>query len=133
MTMPSTTVAKADRPPGPEAQYRAFLAEGRFMIQRSVSTGKFVFYPRVAIPGSGETDLEWVEASGFGTVYAGTVNRAREGNWNVVLVDLDEGVRMMSCVVNAESVAIGTRVKAQIEPRDGEAAVVFAVVREESK
>nr|NKR04616.1 hypothetical protein [Escherichia coli] len=36
---------------GPEAQFKAFLAEGRFMIQRSRSTGRHVFYPRGAVPG----------------------------------------------------------------------------------
>jgi uncharacterized protein len=33
---------------GPEAQYRAYLAAGRFRIQRSRSTGQYGFYPRVA-------------------------------------------------------------------------------------
>ena len=45
----------------PEAQYQQFLAEGRFMIQRSRASGRHVFYPRMAAPGSGDTDLEWVE------------------------------------------------------------------------
>ncbi|MDW8445181.1 MAG: zinc ribbon domain-containing protein [Acetobacteraceae bacterium] len=62
---------------GPEAQFRAFLAEGRLMLQRSRSTGRYVFFPRVAAPGTGERDLEWVEASGLGTVYATTVTRQR--------------------------------------------------------
>ena len=97
------------------------------MIQRSASTGKHVFFPRVAVPGTGETDLEWVEAKGLGTVYAITANRAREGSWNVALVDLDEGVRMMSRIANAETVAIGTRVKARIELLNGQPAVVFDV------
>ena len=60
---------------GPEEQFRAGLAEGRFMIQRSRSTGAYVFYPRPFVPGTGETDLEWVEASGEGTVHSTTVNR----------------------------------------------------------
>ena len=37
-----------------------------------------MFYPRVALPGSGDDDLEWVPASGLGTVYSITVNRARK-------------------------------------------------------
>ena len=80
--------------PGPEAEYRAHLQAGRFMIQRSRSTGAHTFYPRIAIPGTGEQDLEWVVASGLATVYAITVNRTREGAYNVALVDLDEGPRM---------------------------------------
>jgi uncharacterized OB-fold protein len=112
---------------GPQAQYLAHLKAGRFMIQRSRSTGRYTFYPRILIPGSGETDPEWVAASGFGTVYAITVNRAREGAYNIALVDLDEGPRLMSRVDGVESVPIGTRVKARIAEIDGEPAIVFDV------
>ena len=112
---------------GPEAQYQAFLHDGRFMIQRSRSTGRHVFYSRVAVPGSGETDLEWVPASGRGTVYAITVNRARDGAYNIALIDLDEGPRMMSRIEGVETVAIGTRVQARIAQLAGAPAVVFDV------
>lgn len=110
---------------GPEAQYLAFLAQGRFMLQRSASTGQHVFYPRNLVPGSGETDLEWVPASGLGTLYALTINRARSGDYNVALVDLDEGVRMMSRIEGHLSLPIGTRLKARIVDQDGSPAVVF--------
>ena len=83
------------------------------MIQRSRSTGRHVFYPRVAVPGSGETDLEWVPASGDGSVYSITVNRTREGSYNVALVDLAEGPRLMSRIEGVETAQIGTRVKAR--------------------
>lgn len=114
---------------GPEAQYQAFLDQGRFMIQRVAGAeGKHVFYPRVAAPGSGNRDLEWIEASGFGTVYAITVNRSRSGAYNVALIELDEGPRMMSRVTDVESAPIGTRVKARIDEIDGQKAVVFDVI-----
>jgi len=116
--------------PGPEEQYRAYLSEGRFMIQRSRSSGRYVFFPRVAEPGSGRNDLEWVEASGLGTVYSITVNRTRAGDYNVALVELDEGPRLMSRVEGVETVPIGTRVKARIVEIDGEPAVVFDVLNE---
>jgi hypothetical protein len=116
--------------PGPEARFHAFLKEGRFMIQRSASTGRYVFYPRVLAPGTGEADLEWVEASGEGTVYATTVTRRRPeqgGDYNVALIDLKEGPRMMSRVVGIEpeKVTIGMRVRARIEELNGAPAVVF--------
>ena len=111
--------------PGPEAEYRAHLREGRFMIQRSRSTGVHIFYPRVAVPGTGEQDLEWVAASGLATVYAITVNRTREGAYNVALVDLDEGSRMMTRIDGIETVPIGTRVRARIIEQDGTPLVVF--------
>lgn len=111
--------------PGPEQQFKTYLSEGRFMIQRSRSTGRHVFYPRLAVPGTGETDLDWVPASGRGTVYSITVNRRREGSHNVALIDLEEGVRMMSHVAAVETVAIGTPVIARMEELNGMPAVVF--------
>lgn len=116
------------RPIGPEAQFKKFLDEGRFMIQRSKSTGRYVFYPRIAIPGTGEADLEWVEASGRGAVYSITVNRKREGSYNVALVDLDEGVCMMSHIADVETLPIGSPVIASVEEFNGAPAVVFRPV-----
>lgn len=113
---------------GPEAQYREFLAEGRFMIQRSASSGRHVFYPRGAEPGTGTADLEWVEAVGTGTIYAITVNRSRSGDYNIALVDLDEGPRLMTRIEGVETAPIGTRVRARIAELEGDLAVVFDVV-----
>lgn len=126
MTHPQET---PELPPGgPEQQYLAFLAQGRFMIQKSVATGRHVYYPRVAEPGTGAA-LEWVEASGLGTVYATSVMRQRPPtpSYNVALIDLDEGVRMMSRVegVAPEAVRIGLRVKARIAHEGETPLVVF--------
>ena len=119
--------------PGPEAEFRARLDEGRFMIQRSASSGQHVFYPRVMAPCSGVADLEWVEASGDGTVYATTVTRRRAehgGDYNVALIDLAEGPRMMSRVVGVapEEVAIGMKVRAKVDELNGAPAVLFEPV-----
>lgn len=124
-------MAETSNPPSvhPEREYLAFLAQGRFMLQRSRASGRHVFYPRVVAPGSGDTDLEWVEASGKGTVYATTVVRQRPpaADYNVVLVDLDEGVRMMSRVegVPPADVRIGLRVQARVRTGGDTPMVVF--------
>jgi uncharacterized OB-fold protein len=115
---------------GPEQRFKAFLAEGKFMIQRSRGTGRYTFYPRLAIPGSGDVDLEWVEASGTGTIYSITVNRRRDGSSNVALIDLDEGVRIISTLPNVETAAIGTRVQARIAQLESGPAIVFDVANE---
>ena len=116
-------------PVQPEQEYFAHLAAGRFMLQRSRSSGRFVFYPRVAEPMTGARDLEWVPASGNGTVHATTVIRARppQQPYNVAIVELDEGPRMMSRVegVAPDAVHIGLRVRARIAQEDGKPLVVF--------
>lgn len=113
----------------PESDYQRHLSEGRFMLQRSRQSGAYVFYPRVAEPGSGRTDLEWVQASGRGIVYSTTVVRQRPPtpHYNVALIDLAEGVRMMSRVegVEPDAVMIGQAVQAKIVRDASDVAVVI--------
>ena len=91
---------------GPENKFLDFIENGKFMIQKSVKTGNFVFYPRVINPKTGENDLEWVEASGLGTVFATTTTSRRPeqgGNYNISIIELEEGPRMMSKVIGIDS------------------------------
>ena len=113
----------------PEAEWRAHLAQGRFMLQRSRSTGGHVFYPRIAQPGTGADDLEWVEASGAGTIHAVTVVRKKDpaDSYSVVLVDLAEGPRLMSRVdgIAVDEVTIGMAVRASIISEGDKPLLVF--------
>ena len=118
---------------GPEQQFKNYLSEGKFMIQRSKSLNKFFFHPRVAFPGTGERDLEWVEASGIGTVHSTTCNRRlpeKGGDFNLSLITLDEGPRMMARVEGTEpdKVEIGQKVKARISSLNGELAIIFDIL-----
>jgi uncharacterized OB-fold protein len=112
--------------PGPDAVFAAFLADGRFMLQQCDECKKHVFYPRVLCPHCGSPKLSWQPASGQGTVYSTTVVRRKPeqgGDYNVALVDLHEGPRMMSRVdgISPHEVTIGMAVCAQIvdEPKKG--------------
>ena len=115
--------------PRPEQEYFAHLAQGRFMLQRSRTSGQCYFYPRVAALATGERDLEWVQASGRGTVYATTIMRPKppQQPFNVVLVDLEEGVRVMSRVegVAPEAVRIGMQVQARVGTQDDKPILLF--------
>ena len=87
--------------------------------------GSAVFPPRLAQPGTG-APLEWRVSAGTGTIYAATVIRKRDAEpRSLVLIDLDEGFRMMSRVdgVAPEDVAIGDRVQVRF---DGETPVFEA-------
>ncbi len=113
----------------PDREYEAFLDQGKFMLLRSRKSGKPFFYPRVAAPRTGDRDLEWVEASGRGTVYAVTVvsQKPPTPNYNVVLVDLAEGPRVMSRIVGIapEDVRIGMAVRARIEKENDHGVLLF--------
>ncbi|MDR2188089.1 MAG: Zn-ribbon domain-containing OB-fold protein [Azonexus sp.] len=113
----------------PEQEFFEFLEAGRFMIQRCRDSGHHIFYPRVAEPMSGSSNLEWVEASGEGVVYSVThiSQKPPTPSYNVALIDLAEGPRMMSRVdgIAAEEVKIGMRVKARVVRENDKAVVVF--------
>lgn len=115
---------------GVHAFHQQELAAGRFLIQRCGDCGKHVYYPRESCPHCGSAALEWTPPSGAGTVYAVTTVRRKDtdgGNLNVCLIDLDEGVRLMSRVDNLppDQVRIGQRVRARVEVKDGRGLVLF--------
>lgn len=108
----------------PLARFRDHLQRGELAYQFDTASGQPVFFPRVIAPGTGHA-LEWRVSAGKGTVHAVTVISPRgESPYNVVLVDMDEGFRLMSRVeeVHADAVRIGMRVRAQVHtPGDGAA------------
>ena len=120
----------ADAETGPDAAYAAHLARGDWRIQRCGGCGRHVFIPRAFCPHCEGDDLEWVTPSGRGTVHSTTVVRRRPeegGAVNVALIDLAEGVRMMSRVdgIAPEAVRIGMAVTAGLVEEEGNAVVVF--------
>jgi uncharacterized OB-fold protein len=120
---------------GPDLVYREALAAGRFQIQHCKHCSRHVFYPRVLCNHCGAVALEWVATSGRATVYSTTVVRRKPdagGDINIVLVDLEEGVRMMSRVegVAPEQVRIGMAVTARIVTEAGQPLVIFVAAQE---
>lgn len=114
---------------GPEATWRVALTQGRFMLQKSLIDGTYVFPPRTMAPGTGADDLVWVAAACTGTVYSVTVISPKPPlePYNVVLVDLDEGPRVMSRIdgITAQDVMIGMRVRARIGEEAGAPVLLF--------
>ncbi|KCZ86010.1 hypothetical protein HAD_09995 [Hyphomonas adhaerens MHS-3] len=113
----------------PVTTYQNYLNAGSFRLQKSAETGKYIFFPRVAEPLTGCTDLTWEEVEGKGTVYSYTFFHSRPPKppYNVCLIDLDEGVRLMSRVEGVEpgTLKIGMRVKARVLQTDEDAVIVF--------
>ncbi|MCU1614393.1 MAG: hypothetical protein JWO98_1933 [Frankiales bacterium] len=101
------------------ARFWAALRDRKLTVQRCGTCGRHVFYPRALCPNCHAELVDWVECSGRGTVYSYTVARrpagpafAADAPYVVALVDLDEGVRMLTNVVSTplENVRIGARV-----------------------
>jgi hypothetical protein len=119
-------MADYDKPlPTPDPVTQPFwdsLKAHQIRLQRGSKTGKFVYYPRAVSPHDQEEDLVWTPVSGRGVVHAFSIphrhpNRAftANGPYVVALVELDEGVRVLSTLVGVEprpeAVKVGMRVE----------------------
>lgn len=99
------------------------LAQGELRIQRCNACAKAVFYPRALCPHCYADQLSWIVASGKGTIYSYTVAHQAFGPFAadvpfvVALIELEEGVRMMSRLLDAprERVTIGAAVRVTFE------------------
>lgn len=101
--------------------YLEYCKRGELAYQVCTDDGSAVFYPRAVAPGSGSRNLEWRVSKGLGTVYTTTVVHYKgEPPLNVAMIDLDEGFRMMSRVVDIDpmQVKIGMRVQVKMHPGD---------------
>jgi len=103
----------------PLGTYVEHLNKGELAYQVT-DTGEAVFYPRAVAPVTGG-NLTWRVSKGLGTVYSTTVVHYKgEKPLNVVLIDMDEGFRLMSRVeeIDPMQVKIGMRVKFRTYPGD---------------
>lgn len=112
------------------------LRDGTLLIQRCASCGVPRHPPQPMCENC--QSLEWttIESEGMGTIYSYTVLHYPEippfdyPN-TIVLVDLDDGVRLASQLISSgpDEVAIGQRVRAElIEVQDGMTLPLFKIV-----
>jgi len=121
------------KPDAVSAPWWAAAAEGRLLYQECPACGHRQFYPRPVCTACG-ADPEWAEASGRGVVHTFTVVRQYgqppfkdELPYVVAMIELEEGVRMLSNVTDcdAESVHVGMPVEAYAVAAADEVAVPF--------
>jgi len=105
-------------------------AEGRLVIKGCNGCGQAHFFPRAICPHCFSDDTRWVEASGGGTIY--TYSVSRRGSpvpFALAYVALDEGVMMMSNIVDCDldALAIDMRVSVVFKTSvDGVTVPMFA-------
>lgn len=118
-------------------QYWDAVAERRFVIQQCKTCTRYQYYPRSVCTSCSSLDLEFVPASGRGTIYSYTVSRrpahpdlADRVPYVVGLVDLAEGPRMLVNIVASgpEDVRIGAEATVTfLEMADGVVLPAFEV------
>ena len=106
--------------------------QGRLLIRRCTACGKAHFYPRRFCPSCWSTDVEGETAGGGAALYTWSVVHSNDLPpfrerlpYVAAVVDLDEGPRMMTNVVDCESgaLAVGMRLSVAFEFRTDEVTV----------
>jgi uncharacterized OB-fold protein len=110
-------------PPEANPETRPFweaAAAGRLLIGKCTACGKPHYYPRAICPFCGSA-TEWVPASGRGAVYSYSVMRRVPAPYALAYVTLDEGVTMMTNIVDCDldGLRIGQRVRVSFKPTEG--------------
>lgn len=119
--------------PTPETEvYWQGCRKHELLLQRCTQCNKFQFYPRIICANCTSENLEWVKATGRGRVLTFTIVRravseayAADVPYVVALIQLDEGPKMMSNVVQCdpETLVVGSPVQVVFEDWSDEISV----------
>ena len=119
-------------------EFWAATREGRLTYQQCANCGTVVFHPRRHCTGCTSGRLEWKTARGTGTLYTYSVVRQSyhpffrtQAPYVVAWIDLDEGPRLMSCVVGVGTPdldLIGRRVQVEWEHHETVSIPLFRLV-----
>ncbi len=77
-------------------------AEGKLLIKKCLDCGEFHYYPRSICPFCMSDNTQWYESDGKGTLYTYSVFRAIEIPYCIAYVTLDEGVSMMTKIIDVD-------------------------------
>jgi uncharacterized OB-fold protein len=102
-------------------RYWDAAAQGTLLVKKCLACGKVHHYPRSLCPYCFSDNTNWQEASGRGTIYSYSVMRRAPVPYAIAYVTLEEGVTMMTNIVDCDldTIAIGQSVKVVYKPSDG--------------
>ena len=99
--------------------------EGRYLVKKCNSCGQVHHYPRDICPFCLSADTVWQDSPGTGVVYSFSTMGQGDAAYTMAYVTLDEGVTVMSNLVDCDpsQVRIGQKVRVVFTPTEGGHAV----------
>ena len=99
--------------------------EGRYLIKKCSSCGKVHHYPRDICPFCMSAETQWQESPGTGVVYSFSTMGKEDAAYTLAYVTLDEGVTVMSNLVDCDpaQLSIGQKVCVVFKVSEGGHAV----------
>ena len=103
------------------AVYWESAKNGKLLVKTCKACGKLHYYPRTICPHCLSADTDWVEASGRATIYTYSVMRRTDRPYVIAYVTLEEGITMLSNIVecDVDDVAVGQAVEVVFRDTEG--------------
>jgi uncharacterized OB-fold protein len=94
-------------------------SQARLLVKQCADCQRLIWYPRAICPECSSLRTSWLQVSGRGRIYSYTVNHRGEGPYQgcgpyvLAYVELDEGPRMMTNIVETDDreLAVGMPVE----------------------
>lgn len=120
----SATGDRKITPPPINVEIQAFwdaASQGKLLIKKCNACGEVHFYPRNICPFCFSDQTEWQESSGRGTIYTYSVMRRAPVPYAIAYVELAEGPRIMTNIVDCDldAIKIGQAVRLVFKPSEG--------------
>jgi len=96
MKIPSPPVNPENRP------FFDAAREGKLLLGKCSACKELHYYPRAVCPFCSSEKIQWVEAKGKGTLYSYSVMRRVAEPYAIAYVTLDEGVTMLTNMVDCD-------------------------------
>lgn len=122
--MSEQTPKRVPPSPTPDVSTKPFwdaARDGKLLIGRNTKTGKVHYPPRPICPFDDEGEVEFVPASGEGTIYTFSIMRAKIP-YAIAYVELAEGPRIMTNIVDCDfdRIEVGQKVRVTFVPSEGD-------------
>ncbi|MDD9942751.1 MAG: OB-fold domain-containing protein [Myxococcales bacterium] len=101
--------------------------EGKFLIKHCNACSEHYWYPRTMCPLCHSTDTTWRQSSGRGKIYSYSVMRRAPVPYAMAFVTLEEGITVMTNIVDCDldSIAIDQPVRVIFRQSEDGAAVPY--------
>ena len=130
------------KPEGLNADFFENCARGQLCFQRCDDCQAWRHQPRHLCAACGSAEWSWQASSGRGSIFSWTVTHqsphpafAAEAPFAIVVVEMDEGVRMVSRLrgIEPQAIELGQRVEVELERVTDEVALPYVRPLEPSR
>ncbi|WP_169569785.1 Zn-ribbon domain-containing OB-fold protein [Sneathiella limimaris] len=101
-------------------EYWKATKQGKLILKKCDDCGETHFFPRIICPHCQSSNTSWYEASGKGRIYSYSVVRRAPIPYAIAYVTLDEGVSMLTNLVDCDFDDLAVDKEVEVTFRDTE-------------